>query len=142
MISALDSGDFAGLSATLCFWFIVGGVGMGLLLWKYRGRFANWRRLSDRDRADALLHVGTFGILVNAALQRGIATYSFAMQEWRLTPLTIITAPVYLAWSLAFMGCVLWWICLEIFGVAQYRLWWAVFIVTGLWLGAAVSWRY
>ncbi len=142
MFSGIDSGDMAGLSATLANWFVVGGTGMGILLWRYRARFAGWRNLSDRDKADALLHLGIFGILINAALQRGIATYSFAVQEWRMSTVTIVTAPVYLAWSLAFMACILWWMCLEIFGLSRYRMWWAAFVVTGLWLGAAISWRY
>ncbi len=138
----IDSGDFAGMSATLCYWFIVGAVGMGLLLWRYRRRFAGWRNLSDRDQADAMLQVGVFGILVNAAFQRAIATYSFAVQEWKLTPVTVVTAPFYLTLALVGMACILWWICLEIFGLSRYKAWWAGFIATGAWLGAAVSWWF
>ncbi len=139
---SMDAGDFAGMSATLAYWFFVGAAGMGLLLWRYRGRFAGWRNLSDRDRADAVLQIGVFGILVNAAFQRGIATYSFAVQEWKLTPVTIVTAPFYLTWALVGMACILWWISLEIFGLARYRVWWSAFIATGAWLGVAVSWRF
>lgn len=142
MFRWIDFGHMAGLSATLAYWFVVGTVGVGVLIWRYRERFVQWRHLSPRDRADALLNLGIFGVLLNAALQRSIAAYSFAVQEWRLSPVTLTAAPLYLGWSLVAMAAVLWWVCFEIFGPARNRVWWAVFITSGLWLGAGVSWRY
>lgn len=142
MIKGLDTGDLAGLSAALAYYFVVGSVGLGVLIWRYRARFNGWWWLSSRDRADCVLHVGMFGIMLNAAFQRVIATYSFAAQEWRMSPLTVIAAPLYLAWSLVFTAAFLWWLCMEIFGSASNRLWWMSFIMAGAWLGTAVSWRY
>ena len=142
MLDWIDTGHLAGLSATLAYFFIVGTVGMGLLTWRQRGRFAHWWDLSARDRADAVLNVAWLGILLNAAFQRITETYSFAAQEWRLTAVTVATAPLYLGLTLTCMAGFLWWMCLEIVGPARNRLWWVVFIMTGAWLGAGVSWRY
>ena len=142
MFNWMDSGDLAGLSAALAYWFIVSTVGLGVLIWRYRGRFRGFWNLTDRDRADAILNVGLFGIMLNAAMQRIIATYSFALQEWRMSPVTVVAAPLYLIWSLIFTAAFLWWMCLEIFGTGRYRMWWTVFIMTGAWLGAGVSWRF
>ena len=67
---------------------------------------------------------------------------SFAVQEWKLTPLTIATAPVYLPWSLLFMAGFLSWMCLETFGPARHRVCSWTLILSGIWLGAGVAWRY
>jgi hypothetical protein len=142
MTRELDGGDLAGLSAALAYYFVIGSVGLGILIWRYRARFNGWWSLSSRDRADAILHLSMFGIMLNAAFQRIIATYSFAAQEWRMSPVTVVTAPLYLAWSLIFTAAFLWWLCMEIFGPSSSRVWWISFIVTGAWLGAAIGWRY
>lgn len=142
MTNALDAGDLAGMSAALAYYFVVGAVGLGILLWRYRARFKGWWGLSSRDRADCILHVGLFGILLNAALQRIIATYSFAAQEWRMSPITVVAAPIYLAWSLIFTAAFLWWLSLEIVGAEHHRMWWVSLIMAGAWLGTAVSWRF
>lgn len=142
MNSWIDAGDLAGLSAALFYWFLIGAAGMGFLIWRYRGRFRHWLSLSARDRADGLLNLSLFGILLNAALQRGIATYSFAVAEWRLSPITVIAAPLYLVWSLIFMAGLLWWQCLEVFGPSRYHLWWHFFMVSGALLGIGVAWRF
>ncbi len=138
----VDGGTLAGLSAALTFFFVIGSAGMGFLIWRYRNRFKFWLRLSARDRADGLLNISIFGILLNAAFQRGNATYSFLNQDWRLTPLTMGSAPFYLIWTLIFMSGLLWWLCLELFGPSQYHQWWWVFMATGAALAAIVIWMF
>jgi protein-S-isoprenylcysteine O-methyltransferase Ste14 len=138
----LDSGDFAGLSAALAYYFVVGAVGLGILIWRHRQRFYGWRGLTQQERADCILHVGLFGIVANAAFQRTQATYSFAVQEWRLSNIAILTAPIYLGLALVSMAAFLWWLVLEIVGPSTNRVWWLSLILAGAWLGSAVSWRF
>lgn len=137
-----DSGDLAGMSAALAYYFVASTVGFGYLIWRYRARYRLWKQLSQRDQADALLQIGMFGVILNAAFQRIIATYSFAVQEWRMSPVTIWTAPIYLIWSLFFIACILWWVCLEVFGPSRNLVWWLSIVIAGAWIGSAVSWRY
>lgn len=142
MIDGIDSGDFAGLSVVLALWFVIATLGMGALTWRYRGRFRHWPELTVRDKADAILNVSLFGILFNAAYQRVVATYSFAYQEWKLTALTLATAPIYLPATLVFTAGFLWWMCLELFGPGRHRYWWRGIMAAGVALGAAVSWIF
>jgi hypothetical protein len=141
VISWLDSGDLAGLSAMLAYWFGLATLGHGTLIWRYRARFLRWFSLSARDRADALLSIALFGILLNAAFQRAIATWALAVAEWRLSPLTTVAAPIYLVWSLIFTAGLLWWLALELLGPNRY-LWWLLAMLSGVALCLGVAWWF
>lgn len=142
MVDLIDNGVMAGMSAAMAYWLFAGMVCMGFITWRYRGRFANWGELSVRDKADAILSVSLFGFLAHATFHRARAAYSFAVYEWDVSALTLLTAPLYLLLAMASVAGLLWWMCLEIFGLAQHERWWWLLILTGAWLGAGVSWRY
>lgn len=138
----VDAGILAGMSATMAYWLLIGTTGMGILTWRNRRRFAHWVYLTERDRADAILNAALFGFMAHATFQRVIATYSFAAQEWRLSPLTVSTAPINLLWALVAVAGLMWWICFYLVGPERYRSWWCAFVGVGVWLGISVSWYY
>ena len=138
----IDHGALAGLSATMAYWLLVCSASMGMLSWRYRARYANWRGMTQRDRADAVLSLSLFGFLAYAMVHRAFAAYSHATQEWGLSPLTLSITPLNLVWALVSVSGLLWWTCHEIFGSACHHRWWLLFMFTGAFLGAGVSWRY
>lgn len=142
MFSWIDKGVLAGMSACVAFWFIVGSVGMTLVMWKYRERFIHLPSLTEQERADCLLNIGLWLLLVHSSWQRVITTFAFATEEWRMTKITLWSSPISLPLAMLSMMSILWWLCRDLFGPSRNRLWWTVFIMTGAWLGAGVSWRY
>lgn len=138
----IDHGALAGMSATMAYWLFVAMVGMGAVTWRYRARFSQWRYLTTRERADAIFSVSLCMFLLHDCLHRTIAAYSFAARDWNPSLLTLIATTPNLAWALLAVAGMLWWVCIEVVGTAQNGRWWLLFILTGVFLGAGVSWRY
>lgn len=141
MVDRIDASVWAGLAVSMAYYFAVGAGGMGMLIWRYRERFSRWLSQSARDRADSLLNVCLFGLLINLAFQRAVMAYGFLTEE-RISPITLAIAPYYLVWSLVFTAGLLWWLCLEMFGPSRYHQWWWCFMVSGALLCVGVSWRF
>ena len=138
----IDHGVLAGMSATMAYWLLVCSASMGMLSWRYRDRYSNWRGMTQRDRADAVLSLSLFGFLTYAMVHRVIATYAHAIQEWVVSPAMLAITPLNLVWALVSVSGLLWWTCHEIFGSACHHRWWLLFMFTGAFHGAGVSWRY
>lgn len=138
MFNWIDTGVLAGMSIVLCYWLIIGSIGMGVLTWRYRARF--W--LSLHYHGDAILTLGLFGYMAHGAVHRGIAAYNFAVQNWPLSTTTVFLTGPNLIEALASVACILWWMCIEMFGPMYYYIWWMRFILSGVALGICVSWIY
>jgi hypothetical protein len=137
----IETDVLAGLSAVLLYWFAIATVVMGLLCRKQKYRFLHWFEVSARERADACLNLGWFAVLANSTWHRAIATYSFAVQEWHMTPATLYSAPFYLPLAMVGISMVLWWVCFEFFGTRR-RWWWCMWMWTGLVLFFATVWIF
>jgi hypothetical protein len=142
MFNWIDAGVLAGMSMAMAFWLLADTIAMGILTWRYRDRFSFWGQLGSRDRADAILNISLFIFFAHATFQRLIATYSFAAQEWRLSPLTVATAPGNLLLACASVAGLMWWVCFYLFGPARHHYWWMLLAVSGIVLGGGVAWRY
>lgn len=127
----VDTDVLAAMSITLLYWFAISTVIMALLCWRQRYRFTHWFKVNARERADACLNLGWFLIFFNATWQRGQASYSFAVQEWKLSAVALFSAPFYLPWTMAGVSMFLWWACYEFFG-ARRRWWWCLWMWSGL----------
>lgn len=128
---------YAGFSIVMTYWLAICTAVMGAFCWEQRYRFANWWKISARERADAALNWGLMSFFAYACAQRALSTYSFAKAEWVITARTATTAPIYLPVALIGLSLIIWWMCFHRHG-AQRRFWWCIWMWTGLALFAVM----
>ena len=138
MADVIGTDTLAALSATLAYWFAIGGWCMAFFCWRNRYRYTHWLSISARERADAALNFGLLLVFVNAFYQGSLAAYSFAAREWTITPTTMVMAPLYLPATMLAMSLFLWWAAFEMFG-ADRRWWWCLWMWSGMALFAVIE---
>lgn len=127
---------FAGMSATLTFWFLIASMIMFTLCMRQIYRLRHWCLIAPRERADACLNLSLLLVFANAAYQRALATYSFAYKEWQITHAAAATASIYLPLTLFGMVLFLWWGYYDMFHDHRKVLWFTTLTVGfGLFIG-------
>jgi len=138
LLSQVDGGLLAGLSATLTWWFFISTIVMAILCCRQKYRFLHWFSIAPRERADACLNLAWLCFFAHATYQRAWSTYAFAYQEWKMSKTVLWSAPIYLPIVLFGMALFLWWACFELHGVRR-RWWWCLWMWTGLAMCATVT---
>lgn len=129
---------FAALSAVLTHLFLLTAIGLVYVLWRDRRRFAYWREMGPRGRADTLLNFGMAGFMAIAGYHRGLATYNFAVKHWAAATPASDTAAIYLPLHLMFAAVILWWLAIELCGVHWAAWAWSTVMAIGFVLGVAI----
>lgn len=131
--ASIEVGIFAGLSIVTAYWLLICVILTGWMCWEHKDRFSKWWVLSPSEKADATLNWGLFLFLFYALGQRVVATFVYIAADWRSNNAAksfMTVAPWYIPIATVGLGLMLWWKCFHRF--ERYRLWWSVFICTGL----------
>lgn len=137
-----DTGDLAGLSFSLAYFFAVCALGFCLVIWKYRKRYSKFWSASHVQRSDTVLNIGFAGFFIVAAYQRFNAALAFIKHEWGPSPLNDTLALFYLIPDNIFLMMLTWWLSLELSTERHYIRWWFLVAGVGIGIGLYVSYVY